>query len=74
MKNDAAPFCTGGDTDWQGMSWLSPVCTRIVPVLLRLSPGLSQFARFVRKNLGSTAPVYIRKYAKSKSYQFSCGL
>ena len=74
MKNGGAPFRTGSDTDWHSMSRLSPVCTRIVPVLLRLSPGLSRLTRFVRENLGSAARIYVRKYAKSKLYQFSCSL
>ena len=74
MKNGGAPFRTASDTDWHSMSRLSPVCTRIVPVLLRLSLGLSRFTRFVRENLGSATLVYIRKYAKSKLFQFSCSL
>ena len=41
--NGGAPFRFVGDTDWHGMRRLSPVCTRLVPVLLRLSPGMSRF-------------------------------
>ena len=36
VKNGRAPVCTGGDRD---------CCTRIVPVPLRLSPGLSRFKK-----------------------------
>ena len=64
MNNGGAPFRTGGYSDWHGMSRFSPVCNRILPMLLRLSPGQPGLKRFVWVNLGSTELVLVRKYAK----------
>ena len=33
VKNGGAPFRTGSDTGWHGMSGLSPVCIRKMAVL-----------------------------------------
>ena len=38
MKNGRVTVRTGGDSDWHGLSRLSPVCTQKIVALLWLGP------------------------------------